>query len=64
MCKSISEGGMRCAAHTRPGYLSAMKPLALGATHDKGQKALLEVAAVAYASTPNGVKQVREDATK
>lgn len=64
MCKSISEGGLRCAAHTRPGYLAAIKPLTLGVTLDKGQKALLGVASTAYASTPNGIKQVREDATK
>lgn len=64
MCKSISEGGLRCAAHTRPGYLAAIKPLTLGETLDKGQKALLEVAATAYASTPNGIKQVKEDVTK
>ena len=64
MCSSIAEGGLRCAAHTRPGYLAAIKPLTLGATLDRGQKALLEIAATAYSSTPNGVKQVREDATK
>lgn len=64
MCRSIADGGLRCAAHTRPGYLAAMKPLTLGESLTTAQKSLLEVAATAYASTPNGVKQVREDAVK
>lgn len=43
MCKSVAEGGQRCAAHTRPAY-EAATPGTPG----------WDAAAAAYASTPTG----------
>lgn len=47
MCKSISEGGQRCAAHTRPRYEAA----AFGTLE-------WDEAAAAFASTPTGRKEL------
>lgn len=47
MCKSISEGGQRCAAHTRPKYEAA----AFGTIE-------WDEAAAAFASTPTGRKEL------
>lgn len=50
MCKSISEGGQRCAAHTRPKYEAA----AFGTV-------AWDEAAAAYGSTPSGRKMLEAE---
>lgn len=50
MCKAISEGGQRCAAHTRSHYLTAQP-----GTPE------WDDAAVNYASTPEGLQKITDD---
>lgn len=71
MCDSLAEGGMRCAAHTRPAFEDALAAVGGAATQpdlynrmyregwersDAGQ-AMFEAAAE-HASTPSGEKEV------
>jgi hypothetical protein len=60
MCESKAEGGLRCAAHTRPAYQTALteiKEIPQGEyTAPPLQK--LFAAAVEYASTPSGQTEV------
>lgn len=62
MCQSVSEGGRRCAAHTRRGYevavdavSTARGPRAIAAT----QVAVMDAAA-AHASTPTGAREIAQ----
>lgn len=50
MCKTLSEGGQRCAAHTRTAYLAT--PFGTPQWDD---------AAVEHASTPTGASEMRRD---
>ena len=50
MCKSIAEGGQRCAGHTRENYLKGVP----------GTPNWWD-AAIAYASTPEGAARVKAD---
>lgn len=59
MCKSKSEGGLRCAAHTRPAYQRALK-IATMVSGNTSADALL-TAAEAYAATPAGYKAIESD---
>lgn len=61
MCKSIAEGGLRCAAHTRKGYVSALKPVLDGEKITPAQVSVLYIIATAYASTPRGQEAVQAD---
>lgn len=61
MCKSMAEGGQRCAAHTRPAALSAMATIG-----NEGPARLtpLEQKALAeYAATPSGGEDTRQRLT-
>lgn len=59
MCQSITEGGARCAAHTRPAYRSA---LAAADPADPSSWVAVVEAAEAHASTKSGLAEVRADA--
>ena len=61
MCKSIAEGGLRCAAHTRKGYIAAIKPVLEGEKLTPTQVSVLYTTATAYASTPKGQEAVQAD---
>ena len=50
MCRSIAEGGQRCAAHTRPAYMAATPGTAEW-----------DDAAAQYASTPEGRRVLQAD---
>lgn len=50
MCRSTAEGGQRCAAHTRPGYLAAT----FGTSE-------WDEAAADYASTPEGTRVLQDE---
>lgn len=56
MCRRSDEGGMRCAAHTRPAYEAALDRLQLHPEGEQMAAALdaLDDAGVAYGSTPEG----------
>lgn len=64
MCRNLSEGGQRCATHTRPGYQAVMGtgditrvPVGdLAARVDEGFDAVVD-----YAATRTGARKVRED---
>lgn len=63
MCQSKSAGGKRCAAHTRPGYLSVMGP-APGAEPPRALQQRLRdhgSKVVAYATTPSGSNHAHQD---
>lgn len=60
MCKSIAEGGLRCASHTRPAYVAALAAARTGPLEAASQLALAE-AAQAYAATPTGFKAAARD---
>ena len=67
MCKSLKEGGQRCAAHTRPKFvaaLGAVQGMPVDAAPAKRLDALLalEEAACQYASTEEGAVSVPEAA--
>lgn len=53
MCKTLSEGGQRCAAHTRPAYTNA--PFGTPQWDE---------AAFEHASTPTGASEMRQDLGK
>lgn len=59
MCKSKSEGGLRCAAHTRPAYQRALK-IASMVSGSASADSLL-TAAEQYAATPAGYKAMESD---
>lgn len=59
MCKSKAEGGLRCAAHTRPAYQRALK-IASTVSDSASADALL-TAAEQYAATPTGYKAIEAD---
>jgi hypothetical protein len=61
MCKSLAEGGMRCAAHTRPAFTRSLNS-AVANPHDVDTISNLENAAIAYAATPTGQKAVMAEA--
>lgn len=61
MCKSKAEGGLRCAAHTRPAYQRALK-IASTVSDSASADALL-TAAEQYAATPAGYKAIETDIT-
>lgn len=55
MCKSLEEGGRRCAAHTRPVYDTAVKAVVqAGDRVSVDAWEALETAATDYAATPEG----------
>jgi hypothetical protein len=56
MCQSKAEGGMRCAAHTRPAYTAALAAVHAASTEET--VTALSAAAQAYASTTAGLKAV------
>lgn len=56
MCKSIAEGGIRCAHHTRPQYLDAIKEFKKTKTPSSMEE--LSIAATKYAATPSGAKAI------
>jgi hypothetical protein len=60
MCQSRAEGGLRCAAHTRPGYLTALNAV-IASEYSTGAEITLQVATQAYAATPNGYKATSAD---
>jgi KTSC domain len=60
MCQSKAEGGMRCAAHTRPAYVSALNAAKTNATSET--LGALAEAARAYAATNTGGKAVQGEA--
>lgn len=70
MCKPLSEGGQRCAAHTRPAFEEALSQLReIDQNHgDPTQRLMslmkLEESATAYASTPEGETAVTMVATQ
>lgn len=53
MCKSASDGGQRCAAHTRPAFQRA-----LTRAHQPGHEAAFDNAAIEHASTKQGRTEV------
>lgn len=61
MCKSIAEGGMRCAAHTRPAYAAKLAELRSVTEITQEDHAAFTEAARAYAATPTGSKAVAAD---
>lgn len=63
MCKSIAEGGQRCAAHTRPAYEAAVRQLVAGPV-DVAALEALERAAADYASTGEGQTRLAEAVAK
>jgi hypothetical protein len=66
MCESKAEGGLRCAAHTRPPYYAALNELNLIKPGEDPAPVLQKVftAAVDYASTPTGQTEVLEHVKK
>lgn len=75
MCTSLADGGMRCAAHTRPAYQQAMERMGERARtpdlyhqmHRNGWEFTEEATAVyhdirEFASTPQGEKEVLAEA--
>lgn len=60
MCKSIAEGGLRCASHTRPAYATALAAVRSGTLEVNNQFTFAE-AAQAYAATPAGRKAATAD---
>jgi hypothetical protein len=62
MCQSQAEGGKRCAAHTRPGFESALTTVSAA----RGGLALIEAqvssvdAVAAHAATPTGATEVAQ----
>ena len=67
MCRSLSHGGQRCAASTRPGFLSAHVALTHRTTGvDPTQARVLQdgwvTAATEYAATPEGYAAIVEHA--
>lgn len=61
MCKSLAEGGMRCAAHTRPAYVRALAQVAANPASDTDSLEAFGHAARAYAATPTGYKAVLKE---
>jgi hypothetical protein len=61
MCRSLAEGGQRCAAHTRAAYSIAQADVGLG-VQDADHR--LEQASIAYASTDEGQEILGIEATK
>ncbi len=61
MCKSLEDGGMRCAAHTRPAYKQALITFETETRHGAGT---ISTAAINYAATPSGQNDVLEDASR
>jgi hypothetical protein len=56
MCKSIADGGKRCATHARPLYRKALKDY-----YDPAKSRLETMKAVtAFATTPKGKKEILE----
>lgn len=51
MCRSVAEGGQRCAAHTRPAYTAALRAVV---DEEPGAAERLMKASVEYASTREG----------
>lgn len=64
MCKSVAEGGQRCATHLRPVYLKAIAPALQKPSLDLGEQVRLASSAVAYATTVSGIKGIEEDILK
>lgn len=62
MCQSVAEGGRRCAAHTRPGFETALASV----TSAHGLSAVVTAqveamdAAAAHAATPAGAREVAD----
>lgn len=62
MCKSLAEGGQRCAAHTRPVYERSVTALVeAGDSPTLDMLETLEAAATEYASTSEGMERVTLD---
>lgn len=64
MCKSVAEGGQRCATHLRPAYLKAIAPALQKPNLDLGEQVRLASSAVAYATTVSGIRGIEEDILK
>lgn len=70
MCKPLSEGGQRCAAHTRPAFEDALAQIREidKSQGDPSQRLIslmkLEESAAAYASTPEGETAITMVATQ
>lgn len=58
MCKSIAEGGLRCAHHTRPAYLESLKKFQKDGNASTIES--LSVNATKYAATPSGAKAIQQ----
>lgn len=61
MCKSIAEGGQRCATHLRPGYLRALEPALNQSSLTYEQQILLGASAIPYATTLKGIDIINAD---
>jgi hypothetical protein len=60
MCKLKSEGGLRCASHTRPAYVTALREQMESDTLESSEETLRK-AAEAYCSTPSGYSAVENE---
>ena len=58
MCRSIAEGGQRCAAHTKPGYITAMAEWdsSNGQISNKSTEKV-----IMFASTKGGVEEILKE---
>jgi uncharacterized ParB-like nuclease family protein len=61
MCKSVAQGGQRCANHTRGPYLAAFHHIARRYDIDFQDLKNLEATALDYAGTPEGQIQIAKD---
>lgn len=62
MCQPKSEGGRRCAAHTRPNYLAALSRIDNCETWHARQAAQVDTMAdiARHAATPSGGREVQQ----
>ena len=64
MCEPISLGGSKCATHTRPNFIEALRVIDLGTPLTPKLQRTLSVSATDYAQTRTGLEQVKNCATK
>lgn len=60
----MEEGGQRCATHLRPDYLKAVATATEKPEFDLREQVRLSSAAVAYATTPSGMRGIEGDIVK
>jgi hypothetical protein len=64
MCDPISQGGVKCATHTRPNFVEALRLIDAGKPFTPTLQRTLIVSATDYAQTRTGLEQVKTCATK